>query len=109
MKIVYIASPYATGNMTANVAVQIHALHRVIDMGASPVAPLLTHFADIVRPRPYDDWMKSDLALVAKSDVILRLPGISPGADKEESEALRLGIPVCYSFEMLENWLKDNP
>lgn len=109
MNVVYISSPYSCGNPVANVSVQIHAMHRIMDMKAAPIAPLLTHFADLYRPRPYDDWLHVDLAIIPKMDVVLRLPGISPGADREVAEAMRCGVPVCYSFEMLANWLKDNP
>lgn len=44
------------------------------------------------------DWLAVDLAWVAVSDAVLRLPGESTGADIEMAEALRLGIPVFTSI-----------
>ena len=39
-------------------------------------------------------WLAEDLAFVEVCDGVLRLPGISPGADEECAAARALGIPV---------------
>jgi len=73
-----------------------------MDLGYCPILPLLTHFQYIHKPRCYEDWMQVDEELVSRSDVLLRLPGESPGADREIARAKSLGIPVVYSVEELK-------
>lgn len=103
MKVVYISSPYSIGDQAANVRRQIVAAHVVMDLGHAPVAPLLTHYLHIHRPRPYEEWMAVDLKLVEKADVVWRLPGDSRGADREVSRARERGIRVVSStFELVE-------
>lgn len=75
MKIIYISSPYSMGDQAANVRRQILAAHVVMDLGHAPIAPLLTHFLHVHRPRPYEEWMAVDLKLVEKADVVWRLAG----------------------------------
>jgi hypothetical protein len=101
-KIVYISSPYTLGDKDENVAVQIEAAHQLMDNGHIPIAPLLSHYLHLFRPRPYEDWMKVDLALIPKVDIVLRLPGESSGADREVNLAKSLNIPVAYGW--VELW-----
>ena len=105
MKIIYISSPYTKGDVADNTAVQMNAAHTIMDLGQCPVAPLLSHFLHIHRARPYQDWLAIDLAIIPKMDAVLRLPGESSGADQEVMVAEALGIPVCYGWEELDNWL----
>lgn len=58
----------------------------------SPI--VVSHYWCMVKPHPYDFWIDIDLKWVRASDVVLRLEGPSPGADIEESEAKKHGIPV---------------
>lgn len=101
MKIIYIASPYTKGDVAANVAVQVDAAHKIMDLGHCPVAPLLSHYLHIFRQRPYQDWVTMDMALIPRMDIILRLPGESTGADDEVALARKLGIVVAYGWEEL--------
>jgi hypothetical protein len=105
MKIIYLASPYTIGDVAANVAVQIDAAHKILDLGHCPVAPLLSHFLHIQRQRPYQDWVNMDLALIPRMDIVLRLPGESRGADKEVQTAQKFNIPVVFSWEELTDLL----
>jgi hypothetical protein len=61
--------------------------------------PHLSHFRHLHNARPYEHWMRLDLAWLARCDVLVRLPGESPGADREVVEANRLGIPVLVVGE----------
>lgn len=106
-KLIYIASPYTLGDVAANVAVQIKAAHRILDMGHVPIAPLLSHYLHIHRQRPYEDWLKMDLAIIPRCDILLRLRGKSDGADKEVRLAASLNIPVYYSFKELARCLSN--
>lgn len=107
MKVVYIASPYTLGDTGENVKKQLEAADILIDMGFCPVAPLLMHFMHIFRPRPYGDWMELDCEMVLRSDVLLRLPGESPGADKEVTLAKRRKIPVVYGYKELLKYVPN--
>jgi len=100
--IIYIASPYTVGEPADNVHVQLEAAHRILDMGHCPVAPLLSHYLHIHRPRPYNDWMNMDLAIIPRVDILLRLPGASHGADREVALARRLRVPVAHGWDQLE-------
>jgi len=102
MKTIYIASPYTKGDVGENVSVQIQAIHKIIDIGGCPIAPLLMHYAHIYKQRPHQDWMEIDLCMISKSDILLRLPGESEGADIEVNRARQLGIPVYFSFDDLK-------
>lgn len=98
MKRVYIASPYTNGDVAENVAVQIAAAHKLLDLKYCPVVPTLSHFMHLSRQRPYEDWMEMDFALLEMCDVLLRLPGESAGADREVARARELGIPVALGW-----------
>lgn len=73
------------------------------DLGYYPIAPLLSHYIDERHPAGYERWMEWCLAMVGACDVVLRLPGESAGADREVSEAQRLGKLVVYSIDELQN------
>ncbi|OWK34349.1 hypothetical protein FRUB_10320 [Fimbriiglobus ruber] len=52
----------------------------------------------------HEDWMGVDLPWVAVSDAVLRLPGLSTGADLETAEAMGRGIPVFHSVADVIAW-----
>lgn len=105
MKVIYIASPYTIGDVAANVAVQIDAAHRIMDMGHCPIAPLLSHFLHLHRQRDYHDWINVDLELVKRCDIVLRLPGESSGAEGECRLAREINVPVCVGWDELKKEL----
>jgi len=106
MRRVYIAAPYSTGDVAANVRNAYEAATRLADAGVAPFVPHHTHFWHLLFPRAYEDWLKLDLAFLPCCDAVLRLPGESPGADTEVRKARALGIPV---FENLDLLLRDLP
>lgn len=100
--LIYIASPYRLGDQATNVRTQIEAAHRIMDMGHAPVTPLLSHFLDLRRSRPPEDWILADLAIVPRCDVVLRLPGESSGADREVELAEDNDVSVCFGWTDLD-------
>lgn len=100
---VYIASPYTNGDVTDNVARHIACADALMDLGYSPYVPLLCHFHHTVFPRPYEDWFNHVTQWIGHCDALIRLPGKSPGADKEMEIARKLNIPVYLSIEDLQN------
>lgn len=102
---VYIAGPY-TGDGShvakeANTKNGIKVFHDLLDLGFKPFLPHLTHFADLVKVRPYQDWMDLDLVYLAVCDALLLIPGESPGARIELDFCRTVGIPVFNSVEEL--------
>lgn len=102
---VYIAGPY-TGDGTLpsrreNVRVAVDVASQLMDLGYDYFLPHLSHFVDLHHQQPYEKWLKLDFVWLAQCEALLRIPGNSPGADREVEEAHRLGIPVFYSVEEL--------
>ena len=98
---VYIASPYTLGDVAVNVKLQLDTVDELMDLGFAPYAPLYSHFQHMAHPRPYTDWIEIDFVWVKICDCILRLGGVSSGADNEVSLAAELDKPIFYSIEEL--------
>lgn len=54
----------------------------------------------------YEWWMSHCLGMVARCDAVLRVPGDSPGADRETALAHSLKIPVFHTQGDLLQWLE---
>jgi hypothetical protein len=93
---VYVAGPYTGGDVAQNVARAMDVADELLSAGFAPFCPHLSHFLHLHHPHGYETWMDLDMAWLAACDVVLRLPGVSPGADREVAEAEALGIPVAY-------------
>lgn len=95
---IYIAGPYTHGDTAEHVREAILVGLAVADLGHAPFIPHLYHFAHMLSPRPYEFWMTLDLTWLAACDGVLRLPGHSPGADREVERAKVLGLPVYFGL-----------
>lgn len=91
---VYVAGPYTGGDVAWNVARAMDVADQLLSAGLAPFCPHLSHFLHLHHPHGYETWMALDMAWLAACDVLVRLPGDSPGADREVAEAEQLGIPV---------------
>jgi hypothetical protein len=97
---VYIAGPYTIGKVHENVTAAIAAGDAVAALGHVVFIPHLTHYWHALYPHKWDFWMAQDLEWLRHSDALLRLPGTgSKGADKEEAEAVLLGMKVFRSVD----------
>ena len=96
---VYIAGPYSKGDVVVNVREAMLAWHKLRNCGFIPFCPHLNHFLHLLIPLEYEKWLLWDLEWLAVCDALLRLPGESPGADRECRAAKDLGIPVFDSIE----------
>jgi nucleoside 2-deoxyribosyltransferase len=103
---VYIAGPYSSGDVEANVEEAMAAAAALIEAGAAPFVPHLSHYLHARRPQPYEVWIEIDLAWLEGADALLRLPGHSPGADIEVGAALKRGILVFHSLEDAVSWVR---
>jgi hypothetical protein len=114
---VYIASPYTRGDQAQNVAFQMRIWNMLLDAGATPIAPLWSHFQHLHLPRPYEDWTAYDNEIIHRCDACLRLSAEdtrtgylqreSSGADAEVRLFRQMGKPVFFDVGDLLRWL-DN-
>ena len=114
---VYITSPYSKGDQALNVRTQHRVWNVLIDAGCVPIAPLWSHYQHLAFPRPYQDWIDYDMAIIERCDACLRLDakhdGLdyiqkeSSGADNEVLEFLAAGKPVFFRLSALEEWLAE--
>lgn len=74
--------------------------------GFFPFVPHLFHFWDEQRPHDYEFWMAHCFAWLDVCDAVYRMPGESPGADREVMRALEAGIPVFTARHELIRWAK---
>lgn len=105
MKAVYVAGPYTKGDTILNIRAAIDAASQVRSWGHAPMVPHLTAIEHLVHSRTYEHWMETDFAWVRKSDVLLRIPGESSGADREVECARASGVPVCFGLKELAAFL----
>ena len=114
--IVYIASPYTKGDPAINTHFQCELFDRLLsEARVWPVAPLWTHFQHTIFPRPYEDWIAYDNALLHLYDACLRVnpdypslnyqETVSSGADAEISSFLSQDKPVFHSIDRLYDWV----
>ena len=97
-KVIYISAPYTLGDTAENVRNACLAGDEILRKGHVPFIPCLSHLWHLISPKPHQDWMDIDLALLPRMDAVLRLPGISRGADNEVALAKSLNLPVYYSL-----------
>jgi len=95
---VYIAAPYTKGDRSENVRNAMRATDQLIAAGHEPLCPILNHFQDLAFPRPWEDWMRVDLAWLRFAEAVVRLPGESDGANIETA-AIAGTIPIFFSVE----------
>jgi len=93
-KLIYISGPYTNGDIGVNIKNAIDAAEVCIDRGDYPLIPHLSHFWHVVSPHNYEFWMALDLKYIERCDMLIRLPGISGGSDREVVYAMHKGIPV---------------
>lgn len=95
----YVAGPYTKGDVVLNVRNAIHAADTLLVLGHWPFVPHLTMLWHTISPHEYEEWLRLDFAWLEVCDCVVRLPGASAGADREVSEAQRLGLPVYFGIE----------
>lgn len=108
---VYIAGPISKGPLNENIGQATQAAMQLLKAGFAPLCPHLTCYMGGPAGNPiaevlpdgttHEDWYQADLPWVAVSDVVLRLPGESVGADLETRLARALAIPIYYAVDDL--------
>ena len=104
--LVYVAGPYTSPDPVQNTHRVIELAGRLVDEGLiTPVVPHLTLLWHLVQPREVEFWYEYDLAILARCDAVLRMPGKSTGADQETNYAAAAGIPVFTDEDALTAWV----
>lgn len=102
--VVYISGPVTKGNRNWNVYQGFEAQRELTESGYAPINPIASATYPFAWEEgfPHETWMEVDLALVARADAVLRLPGESRGADEECAFADFKGIPVYGTVDDLK-------
>jgi hypothetical protein len=99
---VYVSGPLTKGDQMVNVHRAVKVATRLLDAGMTPYVPHVTVFWGAIDPRPYEVWMQLDLRWVDACDILVRLNGESPGADREVARAEKNGMAVWYEEKLNE-------
>jgi len=101
---VYVAGPLTQGNYWQNVEAAQAAGAALMRAGHAPFIPHLYAYLALHEDAwvfSYEDWMTLDFKWLSQCEAVLRLPGHSPGSDRETKRAHELAIPVYYNLEEL--------
>lgn len=104
--IVYISGPITQGNRSLNFANAAWAMQELIEAGYAPICPHLSMLHPADDQISYEKWLEVDFAWVEASQAVLRLPGFSPGADREVAHARSLNIPIYSSIPQLKEYCR---
>lgn len=104
--LIFIAGPLeSSGSMLRNVSDACAAGAQIMDIGAIPVIPHLSAYADALYPRERAAWLRLGLALLERCDACYRVPGSSVGADAEVDRAGQLRIPIFTTMPAIVDWM----
>jgi len=110
---VYVAAPISLGNPVANCQRAIAVGFELMDAGYAPFVPHYSYFVDMDSTSGagrYEQWIDLDLSYISVCHALLRLGGVSKGADREVAWAEKLGIPVFYSVrDLLDGMTRTSP
>lgn len=95
---VYVAGPLTIGDQAVNVRNAILAADTLLERGYYPYVPHLNHLWHLIKPQSYEAWLELDFGFLETCEAVLRLPGVSKGADREVAFAEGRRIPVYYSL-----------
>lgn len=101
---VYLAGPFSSAPV-ANTARALAVAEQLRAAGFAVFVPHALYAAwDAHHPLDYEAVMDQCLAWTRRSDALLRIPGVSPGADREVRCANELGLPVFHRVEDVIAW-----
>ena len=107
---VYVAGPLSTGVRWENIRHAEGVGRSLVRMGYAPLIPHLTSYVDPDDSLGWEAWLQVDEAWLEQADVCLRLPGDSPGSDREVAFCEARGIPFVHSKEeLIERFPVEDP
>ena len=102
--------------MVGNCQRAIKVGFELMDKGYAPFVPHYTYFVDPLGTEGkgrYEQWIAIDLSFILVCQALLRLGGMSKGADREMAWAQKNNIPVFYDLDSLYRaispWTQWNP
>ena len=106
-KHIYVAGPLS-GDFDGNRDRAIDAADQLLAVGLYPFVPHLIVEWHRRHPHHYEVWMVLDFAWIRRCDALYRMPGPSPGADREVAFAHELGLPVFHTISDVIVWAKED-
>lgn len=99
---VYIAGPMtSSGSKIANYATGLSAEIALMENRFAPFTPHHSFITNTFNEFSWEEWLQFDETWIEVCDAILRIPGESKGAAREELYAALKGIPVFHSIDEL--------
>ena len=98
--LVYIAGPI-TGDPFGCVRQAASHFDELRAARVAPFMPQLSVLHEMIAPQPYETWLAYDFDVIRNCAALVRLPGHSPGADREVDFANGWGIPVFHFDDVM--------
>lgn len=105
---IYVAGPIGQPeHHDANAKAAMDIGRKLLELGLHPFVPHLCVWWDRHFPgMEYEAWLRYDFAWLKRCDALLRIPGHSPGADREVVFARQNNIPVFFDLAELILWAR---
>jgi hypothetical protein len=97
---VYVAGPYTVGNTIEHIRNASIAASVLRGLGYFPFVPHWMALGELTAPQTYEQSMTQCFEWLEACHALLRLPGVSGGADREVAHAKIHSIP---SFSRIED------
>ncbi len=112
---IYVAGPIGAldDGRPARIRAAIDAGAALLLAGFAPFVPHLwaaamqDHEVSADALATYEHWMAYDFEFLSACAAVLRIPGDSPGADREVAVAVGNGMPVFQSVEECIEWRRS--
>ena len=104
-KYIYVAGPITNGDTLLNIRKGMLVGLDLVRKGFVPFVPhndMVQYLLDPIT-LTYDTMLAQDFSWIEKCDALLRIPGKSPGADREVSHAIEHGLLIINSIRQLED------
>lgn len=99
---VYLAGPITKGNQFDNVHRALVAGKRLRDAGFCVIIPHRAALDELcLGAQDYEKWMDEDFELIRRSDILVRLPGVSSGSDREVALAWERNMPFFLPVDSI--------
>lgn len=111
--LVYLAGPFTYPDCIENTHVAMKFANDIYDTNvALPFTPHLSMFEHFLRPKPISYWYDRDIEYLEHCQGLIRMPGISVGADNEVSWCKENDLPYYLLKKLeitdeLQKWLVD--
>jgi hypothetical protein len=103
---VYLSGPLTGGDQRQNVRVAMAEGAKLRDAGWAVLIPHLNWFFEMTHPCAEEVCLEMDFSWVAAADLVLRIPGLSHGGDREVLLARDLKVEVYEGTvdDFLNKW-----